>query len=132
MITLKELLSGHSIADVELSAQINLEELLKRINKLRAAYNKPLIVTSGYRSKQDQLRIYRSRNIPDNKIPMGSAHITGCACDIYDPNGELMEWSRNNENLLEEFGLWVEDDTTQPRVHYQTYPPKSGKRFFKP
>lgn len=132
MIILKELLSGHDFSKIPADHKANLEELLKKINLIRAAWNKPMNITSGYRAIEDQLRIYRARGVPDDKIPMGSMHLKGGACDIYDQDGSLMQWCRDNEKLLEEVGLWVEDDPSQPRVHFQIRAPKSGSRFFKP
>lgn len=127
-----ELLSGHNIADIDHAHQLNLEELLIRINKIRMALNKPMTVTSGYRSEQDQLRIYRARKVPDDKIPMGSCHLKGAACDISDPDGSLYDWCQANEALLEAVGLWCEVKDEQKRVHFQIFAPKSGARFFKP
>lgn len=132
MISLNELLSGHSIVDVPHEHQINLQDLQVKINIIRAARGIPMTVTSGYRFKSDQLRIYRARGIPDDQIPMGSMHLKGKACDIYDEDGSLMKWCRENVALLEVAEVWIEDDPSQPRVHFQTEPPKSGNRFFKP
>lgn len=138
MITFKELLGNNLISDVAINIQHNLEELLTKMNKIRTAYNKPMQITSGLRSKNDHIRIYselaakRGVDFDIKKVPMGSAHLTGCACDILDKDGSLMEWCKNNEKLLEEVGLWCEEKDDQPRVHFQIYPPKSGKRFFKP
>ncbi len=133
MISFKELLSGHSLADVPIEHQHNLEELLTRINKVRTARNIPMIPTSGYRSMQDHLRIYSQMGITDrSKIPMNSRHLTGQAVDISDPDGKLYEWCEKNETLLAEIGLWMEVKDKYKRVHFQTEPPRSGKRFFNP
>lgn len=139
MITFNELLSGHSIHDVELAHQHNLQELLKRINIIRTAWGKPMTISSGYRFEQDHRRIYakinkdrETKGLSPVSVPWGSQHLKGAAVDIYDPDGELMKWVKANEKLLEQVGLWVEDDTSAPRVHFQIFPPKSGKRFFNP
>jgi uncharacterized protein YcbK (DUF882 family) len=130
MISFKELLAGNSIADVPLSYQHNLQALQKKMNTIRAAYAKPMIVTSGFRSEQQHLRIYSKHK---KNPPMGSHHLRGNACDIYDPNQELQKWVLNNVELLEELGLWCEDfSATRTWVHFQQLPPKSGKRFFLP
>lgn len=132
MITLNELLSEHNISELNDEQKNNLNILLERINQLRVAWAKSMTITSGFRSKEDQLRIYRSRGVPDDKIPMNSAHLKGCACDVLDVDGSLMAWVKLNELLLISIGLWVEDDVSQPRVHFQIYAPKSGHRYFKP
>lgn len=139
MITLKELLGGQSIADVEIAIQHNLEELRARLNLVRIAWAKPMIVTSGLRSMHDHKRIYsqinakrRADGLPELKIPMGSKHLYGQAADILDKDGSLHAWCVANEDLLSKFGLWCEEKDDQARVHFQTVPPASGKRFFKP
>jgi uncharacterized protein YcbK (DUF882 family) len=131
-ISFKELIKDIPVSDVSHEKQINLEILLERINKVRDAWGKPMVVTSGLRTEQDQLRIYRARGVADEHIPMGSWHIKGGAVDILDRDWSLMEWVRENESLMAEIGLWMEDDNSQPRVHFQIAPPKSGHRFFKP
>lgn len=113
----------------------NLEELLDKLNQFRKAYGKPLIVTSGYRSMQDHLRIYADKGITDkNKIPMQSFHLKGCAADlIANDIKDLHKFVKDNVKLLENIGLWVEDlSITDSWLHVQIYPPKSGQRFFKP
>lgn len=133
-ITLKELLHGHQLTDMPHNHEVNLETLLKRINIIREAWNRPMIVTSGYRSIQEHKDIYRTKGIKDANIPMGSQHLTGEACDVSDPDGQLFSWLQSREGIccLEQAKLWCEDDQTVPRVHFQCRPPKSGKRFFKP
>jgi uncharacterized protein YcbK (DUF882 family) len=133
MITLQEL----NPKQVKLTPDqdANLRVLWERINKIRAAWAKPMIVTSGFRTAEDQRRIYKDiarRNGSDVvRVPMGSKHLEGSACDILDRDGSLMKWTRENILLLEQVGLWCEDGTNG-WVHYQTKPPASGNRFFKP
>jgi hypothetical protein len=136
MITFRELLSGNLISDVPIAHQHNLEDLLLAVNKLRDEWAKPLIVTSGYRSMQQHLRIYSAKGITDqSKIPMQSKHLVGLAVDLADPNGELYAWAEANEDKLIEFGLWCERGT-QGWLHCQCVPYGSyqeGKsRFFNP
>lgn len=138
MITMTELLSGNLISDVPQSAQRNLEELQKRLNKIRAVWGKPMIVTSGFRTVQHHIDIYRTKAFKAKKpfsmlqVPLSSRHIYGQACDILDSDGTLYEWCVKNIELLEEAGLWCEVKDNEPRVHFQSKPPKSGLRFFKP
>lgn len=104
------------------------------MNVIRAAYGKPMSVTSGYRSMAEHLRIYKEKGITDKtKIPMKSRHLFGEACDISDPKGILQTWCKVNIKKLEEAKLWCEDFNSTPGwCHFQTVAPKSGKRFFIP
>ena len=130
MITKEELNSLHFPTTPEIES--NLEVLLIKMNQVRVIYNKPMIITSGLRSVEHHKKIYKEKGIPENKIPMGSKHLSGKACDVLDKDCSLMKWCKDNVHHLEAIGLWIEDDSTVPRVHFQTVPPKSGNRFFKP
>lgn len=139
MVSMRELLQGHLISDVEIAHQHNLEELQKRINVIRTAWGKPMIVTSGYRTLYDHLRIYseinarrRKMKLPTLRVPAFSRHLSGQAVDISDPDGTLYEWCIENLPLLEETGLWIEEKDSEKRVHFQSVAPKSGKRVFSP
>lgn len=139
MITFKEIIKNTPMTDIPHSDQLNIDELLKRMNKIREAYGKPMQVTSGYRSMQDHLRIYSEKaakagkQFDPKKVPMGSCHLTGEAVDIYDPNKELQAWCKANTKILEDVGLWMEDFSATPNwCHFQIRPPRSGSRFFMP
>jgi hypothetical protein len=134
MLSLQELLKGKDFNSIPKEHQGNMLELLLRINKIRAAYGKPMTVTSCYRSMQEHLDIYKRKGITDtNRIPMQSKHLYGQAVDISDPTGALDTWCQNNVVLLEQVGLWLEHpDYTKGWTHFQIVPPKSGNRFFKP
>ena len=101
MITMSEILKGKTLADQSHAIQDNLEELLEKINKVRVAYNQPMIVTSGLRSSEDQARI--------NPKASHSKHLTGNAVDFQDLDGNLHQWCKDNESLLTEIGLWLEN-----------------------
>jgi hypothetical protein len=107
----------------------NFEILFERMNELRRAWGKPMIVTSGLRSDEKQAELIaqgKSRAIH-------SKHLAGAACDIYDPDGELAQWCLANEDVLRRIGLWCEHpDYTKGWVHFQIMAPKSGRRFFIP
>lgn len=135
MIYLHELIRQQD-KDIPISAETeaNLDELLIRLNKVRAAYGKPMIVTSGLRTIKHHLEIYAAKGITDRKkIPMKSNHLYGRAADISDTKHELQEWCVKNEALLEEIGLWMESFVfTKTWVHFQIVPPLSGRRWFMP
>lgn len=127
MITRSEMNPGkYALTEEQEQNQIILHE---RINKVRQAFGKPMVVSSGVRSMEDQLRI--NPNAPKSK------HLIGAAIDIADPKRELAAWCLSNMDKLEEFCLWIEDLSATdngPRswVHFQSIPPRSGKRMFVP
>ena len=136
-ITFKELLMGIPLSDIEIAHQHNLEVLVDCLNIIRNAYGKPMIPTSVYRTEQKHKDIYRAKGIPDNKIPWGSAHLSGEAADISDPHQELQTWILADQDILDAAGLYCEDFSATPNwVHFQSRPFKSykpgGTRFFKP
>jgi hypothetical protein len=105
--------------------QKNLNKLYIAINNIRTAYAKPMTVTSGLRSQEDQLRI-------NPKAPQ-SKHTQGAAVDILDRDGNLWKWCMINMQLLVDNELYLEDKASTPTwVHFQCIPPKSGNRIFKP
>lgn len=113
----------------------NLQRLFERINRVRSAYGRPMMVTSGVRSEADHRRIYadiaKKKGLAIVRVPMGSQHLKAAACDIADADGSLMEWCRMNVELISEIGLWIEADTNG-WVHFQCVAPGSGNRFFYP
>lgn len=131
MILRQEILEGRECPE---ELEDNLLQLLIKINKVRDAWGKPMTVTSGWRSKEDQIRIYAQKGITDTaRIPMGSKHLSCQAIDILDPKKELQKWIQDNVSLMEEIGLWFESFKYTPNwVHAQIVPPKSGSRFFIP
>lgn len=131
---MKELLSNQATFEsLDKEIQDNLNILLDKVNKVRTAYAKPMIVTSGLRTKQHHLEIYARKGIFPPKVPMKSNHLFGRAVDFADGDGKLKKWILENIKLIEEIGLYMEDFTaTKTWVHFQINPPKSGKRFFKP
>jgi len=124
LITLDDLNPNKYILDDEQTT--NQYNLWIAVNQLRLAYNKPMIVTSGVRSKEDQQRI-------NPKAPL-SKHIIGAAVDFSDPNGDLKKFVKeNNYKILIDNGLWMEAASSTPNwLHVQVFPPKSGKREFLP
>jgi hypothetical protein len=107
----------------------NLKTLFDRMNELRQAYGKPMIVTSGLRSDEKQAELI-AQGKTNAKF---SKHLAGAACDIYDPDGTLGKWALENEAILIRIGIWCEHPkVTKGWLHCQIMPPNSGKRFFLP
>jgi hypothetical protein len=108
----------------------NLENLLIKLNKVRASYGKPLTVTSGLRSMKKHLEIYAAKGITDqSKIPMKSNHLLGHACDFSCKDvKDFQAWCKNNEQFLRDLGIWLESfDATLTWVHMQDVPYGSFK-----
>lgn len=136
MITENEITKGQEIPE---AYKKDLAILLERINKIRAAYNKPMTVSSGFRSWHDHVRIYQEKalkiGVPFymSQVPTASNHLYCRAVDILDVDGKLKEFINNNKKLLEDNNLWCESfESTPTWLHFQVVPPKSGSRFFKP
>lgn len=123
MITKEEVLMGrdkdHPLTE---ELQANLDLLLIALNKLRTAYGKPMVVTSGYRPAAFNSAAGGAKK---------SAHMSCQAADFRDSSGELKKWCVDNIHLLEEFGLYLEHpDHTPTWCHLQIRPTKN--RIFKP
>lgn len=134
-ITFKELLQSNLISEIPHQHQVNGEELLRKINIIRKHYGKPMIVTNAYRTKQKHKDIYRTKGIPDDKIPWGSQHLEFLAVDISDPSGELHTFLKAHPEVLEEADMYCEERQGNWQ-HLQCKPFKSykpgGTRWFKP
>jgi len=127
MISMKEL-NPHNFPTPG-AVEKNLKTLFDRMNELRQAYGKPMIVTSGLRSDEKQAELI-AQGKTNAKF---SKHLAGAACDISDPKKELAKWCLANEEKLKAIGLWCEHpDYTSNWMHFQIMPPMSGKRFFIP
>lgn len=127
MISLSELNPHNFPTTPEIDA--NLQTLLVAINKVRLAYDTPMIVTSGLRSQAFQDGLIASGVSKASK----SKHLYGQAVDIQDLDGRLWEWCMKNMATLESADLFLEDKQSTPTwVHFQCVAPGSGKRIFIP
>ena len=130
MITREEILKGEKCPP---ELEENLKILLEKVNKLRQLWNKPMIVTSGFRTMEHHIQVYRDKGITGlDKIPMKSKHLYCQAVDISDTEFKLTQFCKDNEDKMEEIGIWFEDDMSVKRLHIQSVPPKSQNRWFKP
>jgi hypothetical protein len=123
MISLNEL-NSHNYPTTLVQSR-NLLVLLHSLNIVRKEWNQPMIVTSGLRSPEDQLRI--------NPSAPNSKHLTGEAADIQDIDGQLYKWlqSPSGNAIMVEASLYGEMGT-RGWVHLQTKAPRSGNRWFLP
>lgn len=93
---------------------VNLNNLLKAVNIVRAAYGKPLLVSSGYRPAEFNTKAGGAKN---------SAHLTCEAVDFIDPDQAFSKWCLANLPILEQAGLWMESPAhTVGWVHLQIRP----------
>lgn len=107
--------------------QKNLEILTIRISRIEMVYGKPLTITSGLRSEEQQQSLISQ----GKSNATHSKHLLGQAADIGDTSGALYDWCKANEKLLAEIELWMEERQGGWQ-HFQIVPPKSGKRWFFP
>lgn len=137
IVTLKDYLMGREeIYPEELTEEVkaNAAVVVEKVNSLLAVFEAeklPLetkagsIITSGWRPPQINSQV-------KNAAPK-SKHMTGQACDIYDPEGVLDEWCLDHPNSLAALGLWQEHPSaTKGWLHVQTISPRSGNRTFYP
>lgn len=145
MIT-KELLNPKNVP-LTPDMNSNLERHTANIIQFEKEYifhgGKDLVVTSGVRSPEDQVRVYgeinRKRMLDKLKplpIPMGSRHLKADATDFQDRDKRLAAFCVQESKpggLLEKLGLYMEEPSmTVGWVHLQSHPPASGSRIFKP
>lgn len=103
----------------------NLINLLTKINALRIDFDKPMNVSSGYRSTEYNAKIGGATH---------STHLTCEAIDIMDIDGNLRTFCiANNNAMLKKHGLFMEHPAyTKGWCHLQTRKPKSGNIVFIP
>lgn len=141
--------SGIKYDDLPNDHKKNLDLLIKKINELGIFVpdnlKGPRKCNSGYRSPEDQYRIYKERaknkQAPfkdgiyiQSKVPITS-HMKGAAIDINDPTDELDEWleSEEGKKIVKELDLYIENRKyTKGWVHIQIIKTKSGNRYFIP
>ena len=94
----------------------NLDTLILRLNRFRAVFSKPMVVSSGYRPERFNIAAGGALNSP---------HLSLEACDFHDPLGDLDRFCLKNVLLLEECNLYLESPKFTPGwCHLQTRPTK--------
>lgn len=143
MIQIKELCSIYDYIPED--HKLHLSHLHYALNSIRSHYKKPMVVTSGYRTANEQQAIYAKRNearafkgLPPLPVPMQSLHCIGAAADILDTTGEFAAFIQDNPALYQRLDVYFEDftvtkpGTPQGWIHIALFPPLSQKRFFFP
>lgn len=93
----------------------NLNKLLSAVSKLRALYNKPMVVSSGYRPGHYNTAAGGAKN---------SSHCVCMAVDFKDADGAIKNWI--TVKILEDCGLYMELPSRTPTwCHVQVRPTKS-------
>lgn len=111
--------------------------LLDRVNTLlRRAIETRTVDLEVNRNTMTLIGGERNGGWRPQECPIGaprSAHKTGEAVDLYDPDGDIDNCVIANENWLTELGLCIEHPSaTRGWCHLSTRLPKSGKRIFYP
>jgi hypothetical protein len=123
VVTIEELLMKRAkFEDLSEELQKNCSDLIVKLNKFRAAYGKPMYVSSGYRPADINKKIGGGSK---------SAHMSLEACDFADADGKIFEFIKANPDILEQCGLYLEDPQYSPSwIHLQSR--KASKRVFLP
>lgn len=128
---------GYLLTDVQKS---NLQKLCATLIRIEVEFGKPLVIDRAFSTPEEQMAIYDrinservKKNLPAVTVPMGSAHLKGCAADVADVDGALTEFLVTNLQLRKELGVALEARSATPTwVHIQTYLPASGHLIFSP
>lgn len=127
-ISKEELLKGRDkqyASDYTQEISDNIDKLLIPLNKIRSAYGKPMMITSGWRPP--------SINASTPGAATHSKHMMGLAADIEDKEGSLWAWVLENLQLMKDLNIYMEDKRWTPGwVHFGLGGPSSGKRIFIP
>jgi uncharacterized protein YcbK (DUF882 family) len=115
MISRSEVLMGRDKEfPLNPTLETHLEKLLKAVNVFRAAYGKPMIVSSGYRPGHYNADAHGAKNSP---------HIDCQAVDFSDKDGEIKQWAQAHIEVLEKAGLYMEHPKSTPTwCHLQIRP----------
>jgi len=132
MITLEDYWMGRNKKyPVTVEITQNAKDLLHRVNLLLSVYYQlnpdaeKVKVSSGWRPPEV--------NKKTKNAALRSNHMTGKAIDLVDPDGDLDEFFFDRQDLLAQYGLWMEHPaSTKNWAHVQSVPPRSGRRVFYP
>lgn len=126
-VTKEDYLKGREIKDPLSATQIaHMENLIDTVNVLLNEEGCPgyFGVSSGYRPASINTEAGGA---------LKSAHLTCQAIDLRDPAGVIDKWLFNNQELLIQYGLYLEEPSKTPGwSHLQTRSTKSGRRVFLP
>lgn len=125
LISREEVVGGYPEADLTPLIEANLSKLLDALNKFRYAYGRPMMVSSGLRTRQSNDQLSNSGK--------NSAHLSGEACDFHDIDRAITNFVMARPAILEECGLYMEEPAATPTwIHLGVRRPGSGNRIFRP
>lgn len=143
-MTIEELI-GDQLEQPDAFSLQNLHWLLVMVNRFEELVREKLpggklVCNSGWRSWAKHKAIYQAINDkrliagkPELPIPLHSAHLSGNAVDLNDPDGTLKVLVAENIAFFEKEGGYFEAFIyTNGWVHLQRVAPRSGVRFFVP
>lgn len=143
-IEMAELLPrGVTLESLPEAHQKNLLQFLPKLQAFRQKCGLPMVCTSGYRTLQHHLEIYRLKNEQRERsgfdpipIPMGSKHLIGMAADFEDPQRKLALFVNLHADFIASLGFHFEAQGAtafpSPWLHIQCVAPASGKLWFWP
>lgn len=105
--------------------EANLKALTSVLNKVREAYGKSMLISSGYRPAAINAAIGGAKK---------SNHLMCLAADIADKDGAFTEWVMDNLDKVKECGVQAIENPkmTVGWMHLQIVPVKSGTFVFNP
>lgn len=138
MVSIDELYKPEDLGRINHDDMISLTHLHYKLNCLRYFYQQPMTISSGFRTIEEQIALYKKLAKP---VVLGSQHLTGSAVDISDPRGDLKKFILKNMRFMEEQFLFMESFTATGGletgwVHLQLFPYGSWQpgmtHFFQP
>ena len=137
MITLAEYVGPHaSSKDWNEANRYNAGILLVNVNKLiarakAAGIEFPTNTRTGSSVSGQTYGGFRPQAAPIGAP--NSNHKLGQGIDLFDPKNEIDAWCMENFTALAACSIWIEHPSATPGwSHWQSVPPKSGKRAYMP
>lgn len=104
----------------------NANTIVPKVNELLSHFGEYRACNSGYRSITDQQRI--------NPKAMHSKHLICAAIDIEDQDGRLNKFCKDNPQILEDLGLFLEERQGGWQhfqcIAFNSYKPGHSRWFF--
>lgn len=137
MITLAQYVGPHAKSkDWTPQRQANAAQLLHAVNALMARAMADSVKFLVNPKTKSQISGSTFGGFRPQDCPIGapnSNHKEGRGIDLYDPDNEIDAWCLDNAQSMIDCGIWIEHpDATQSWSHWQSVPPRSGNRVYRP